>query len=729
MSDEPFTPIGRGNGGGKRPPLHVVGGDDDWTPAWPLAAGAPEAPREHPKLGAPSLFWTYLDNRGRLLGYVLRFDGPEGKEFRPLTPWRNKKDEIVWRWVSWSEPRPLYGLDALAARPDAPVAVCEGEKAADAARRLLHGFVVLASPGGARAARKTNWRPAAGRRVTVWRDADEAGAKYASDVTTACAAAGALSVAVSEPPEGVETGWDAADAEAAGWTPEHAEAFIAAASSSSAASPAAGQDSGDEAPKDSAKAPHRGVSAMIALIARKGVRFWHDPAKNAYATVHVGDHYENHRLESREFARFLAYAAYLYGLTPPCKATIDDALRIFSALAIGEGPEKEPFKRVGARDGKWYIDLGDNRWRVVEIDASGWRILANHDLPIIRSLAMCPLAEPVANDSSLGLFRGFVNADDADFQLIVAWVLAALCPQGPYPILIVNGEQGSAKSTLCRMLRGLVDPNIAPLRAMPRDETDLFVAASHSRVVAIDNASQIGAEMSDALCRVATGGALSARAKFTDGDEFIVCAKNPVIVNGIPSLTGRPDLASRAIVVRLKHIPEEMRKSEAEFDAEWAPCAPKILAILIDVLSSALRKLPDVKPSRVSRMADFERLIIASCPALDWDPDSFRVAYRDNQVDVDATAVESDPVAGAIVELIEKEYPSGWEGNATRLYDLLGNHVSDNTRRSRAWPTSAISLGSRLERLKPVLRRAGFIAEKRHSGDRFITIRPATPRA
>jgi hypothetical protein len=722
MNDGPFAPIG----GGRKPRLRVVS-KDGWVPAWPLRNGAPAAPSVHPELGAPSQLWRYVDRDGRVLGYVLRFDGADGKQFRPLTPWR-KGEAVVWRWVSWDGQRPLYGLDRLARQPNLPVVVCEGEKSADAAERMLPGAVVVTSPGGARAASKADWKPIAGRRVTVWRDADEPGAKYAADVVAACTAAGAASVAIAEPPEGVAAGWDAADAEAEGWTPARAAAFVDVAKPIGATQPTAQQEA-DDAASESAKAPRRGVAAMIALVTRKNVKFWHSPAKDAFATVRVGDHNENYRLESREFARWLATAAYVNGLTPPSRATLDDALRIFAAQAISDGPEKEPIKRVGARDGKRYIDLGDDDWAVVELDDVGWRRRADHDIPIVRSAAMRPLPEPEVNDSGIGLFRPFVNALDDGFMLIVAWLLAALCALGPCPILIINGEQGSAKSTLCRLLRWLVDPNIAPLRAMPKDETNLLVAAMHSHVLALDNVSQISGEMSDALCRIATGGGFSVRTLFTTSDEFVAYLRNAIILNGIPSLTGRPDLASRAVVVRLKSIPEETRKSEVEFNAEWSAAAPKVLAILLDVLSSAMRKLPDVRLTRVSRMADFERLIVAACPALGWEPEEFLRAYRDNQNDVDATAIEGDSIAGAIVEMIERDCPSGWEGNATRLYDLLSDKVSENTRRSRAWPMNAISLGSRLERLKPVLRRNGIIVEKRHSGDRFITIRPATPPA
>jgi hypothetical protein len=288
--------------------------------------------------------------------------------------------------------------------------------------------------------------------------------------------------------------------------------------------------------------------------------------------------------------------------------------------------------------------------------------------------------------------------------------------------LIINGEQGSAKSSLTKMLRSLFDANIAPLRAMPKDESDLLIGATHSHVLALDNVSRVTSEMSDALCRIATGGGLSARAKYSDGEEFVIFSKNPIVLNGIPALANRPDLASRSIVVRLNPIPDEARKSEAEHDAEWAKAAPRVLAILLDVLASALRRLPETRLASASRMADFERLIEAASPALDWAPGEFAAIYRANQSELDAIALEADPVAGAIVALVEQDCEEGWEGASTRLLETLSSKVSDSVRRSRDWPQSAISLGTRIERLKPVLRRHGITIDRRHSGERWLHI-------
>lgn len=730
MSD-PFAPIGSDAKSSAR----IAARDAGWTLIAPVPASAPTAPTKHPTLGEPAATWVYRDAGGALLGYVLRFDIDDGKEFRPLALWRSAKGDLIWRWVLWPAPRPLYGVDRLAARPDAPVVVCEGEKSADAAGRLLPDHVVVTSPGGSNAAHKADWSVLRGRRLTVWPDADAAGGKYAEAVASACTAAGAASVAVAPIPDGKGNGWDAADAVAEGWTRGEAEALMHQASPTAATeappidAAATPQSDGTPTPKP----PGRGIGAVIALVKAAGVAFWHDPAKNAYASVDVAGHGQNYRLESKEFARWVAARAYEAGMTPPGGANLADALRTFAAWALNDGPERQPFKRVGERDGKWYLDLGDNRWRVVEIDASGWRILDKHDLPIVRSQAMRPLPEPEVTDAGLGLLRGFINADDDGFKLLVAWLLAAMSPRGPYPIAIINGEQGSAKSSLTKMLRSLFDANIAPLRAMPKDESDLLVGATHSHLLALDNVSRITNEMSDALCRIATGGGLSARAKFTDGEEFVVYTKNPIILNGIPSLASRPDLASRSIVVRLNPILEEARKSEAEHDAEWAKAAPRVLAILLDVLSSALRKLPETRLARASRMADFECLIEAASPALDWEPGEFAAVYRANQNELDASAIEADPVAGAIVGLIEEDWSEGWEGAASRLLELLSLKVSDAVRRSRDWPQSAIALGTRIERLKPVLRRHGLIIERRHSGERWLHIysnaKPSPPSA
>nr|MBL8411659.1 DUF927 domain-containing protein [Dechloromonas sp.] len=149
---------------------------DGWEYLQPVPDEAPPPPVANPRQGRPSIRYEYRMPDGRLAFYIDRYQGGGGKSFAQLTYWRNKAGRTEWRWKSPPAPRLLYGLDLLAARPDAPVIVCEGEKAAEAARVLAPDFVCLSWPGGSNAVDKAAWEALAGRVVTLWPDLDEPGA-------------------------------------------------------------------------------------------------------------------------------------------------------------------------------------------------------------------------------------------------------------------------------------------------------------------------------------------------------------------------------------------------------------------------------------------------------------------------------------------------------------------------------------------------------------------------
>lgn len=156
---------------------------DGWECVIPVPEDAGAPPVANPRQGRPSIRYEYRTEAGRLGFFIDRYQGKDGKSFAQLTFWRNAAGCIEWRWKSPSAPRLLYGLDLLAARPDAPVIVCEGEKAADAARPLFPGFVCVSWPGGSNAVDKAGWLPLAGRDVTLWPDLDEPGAACMAKLT------------------------------------------------------------------------------------------------------------------------------------------------------------------------------------------------------------------------------------------------------------------------------------------------------------------------------------------------------------------------------------------------------------------------------------------------------------------------------------------------------------------------------------------------------------------
>ena len=99
---------------------------------------------------------------------------------------------------------------------------------------------------------------------------------------------------------------------------------------------------------------------------------------------------------------------------------------------------------------------------------------------------------------------------------------------------------------------------------------------------AFDNVSALQPWLSDALCRLATGGGFGTRRLRTDQDEVLFDGARPIILNGIEDVVTRPDLADRAMFLTLEPIPEERRRPEAEFWAAFEAERPDILGALLD---------------------------------------------------------------------------------------------------------------------------------------------------
>lgn len=504
-----------------------------------------------------------------------------------------------------------------------------------------------------------------------------------------------------------------------------------------------------------AKLPQR--DKLIEAVLAAGVTFWRDADGTAFATVPgEGGQFARHRVRARTFAlvirgiygerhsRILESGRVIPGSVSD--SAMKEVLAALEAIAM-RGPVRAPDVRVVAYEGAVWLDLGAPDWRLVRVEAKGWRIVAGADVPLIRPEGVRALPEPVrvAPKRALAALARLTNSEEPDgsgaeaeeargaarrrLMLFAAWLVGTLHPAGPYAVLAVDGEQGSAKSTAGRVLRRLVDPSKADLRAPPKSEDDLVVAAISARVVGVDNVSFIEPETADALCRLATGGGLSKRQLYTDGEEHLVAVARPVLLNGIPSLLARGDLADRALAVTLPHIPDTRRRTEAEVWCDFEAEAPGILALLLDALTMGLRDAKTVQLPRLPRMADFARLACAAAPAFGWTPDAMLDALEGNRADAVEAVIEADPVAVAVRSIAAERERSGlsaWQGTASELLPLVNERASLEHQRERAWPKDAARLSARLRRVAPALRRVGVeIATPSDGGraGRTITIK------
>ena len=471
-----------------------------------------------------------------------------------------------------------------------------------------------------------------------------------------------------------------------------------------------GEDHGGRAPTQS--------DVLVEIAA--GVELFHTEDGTAYADIVINGHRETWKVRGTGFRQWLERQYYekMEGATG--SEALASAISLVAAKARFDGPELPVSVRTGGHDGKIYLDLCDESWRAVEVDADGWRIVETPPVRFSRTPGMRPIPEPVPG-GNVNALRQFLNVkSDQDFTLTKSWCLGVLRDIGPYPLIVLAGEQGSAKSTLADILRSLLDPNTSSLRALPREERELYIQAVNGHMLSFDNVSGLPPSTSDALCRISTGSGFSVRALYTDSDEILFEVCCPIILNGIGDVITGTDLADRAMFLTLEPIPEEERRPEADLWKEFETERPRILGALLDDVSRGIRKLPDTKLSKHPRMADFA-IWITACES-EEEAGTFAAAYDANREGAAETVIEGDPVAASVRGLMADR--EGWSGTATDLLEELAHIAGDRIAASRLFPANARVLSNRLRRASSFLRKVGIEIETvRGMHARTISIR------
>jgi hypothetical protein len=445
----------------------------------------------------------------------------------------------------------------------------------------------------------------------------------------------------------------------------------------------------------------------------------------AYAAVPVAGHTEVWPLRSKHFRSYLKHRFYSVERRAPSAQATEDALGTLSGKAQFECSEQQIYRRVADHGDNIYIDLCDADWRVIKVTAHEWQDITKSPVWFTRAPGMQAL--PVPRHGRVDALWRFLNISDENARrLVIAWLLAALRPTGPYPVLVLQGEQGTGKSTFAAVLRSLIDPSAVPLRTIPRNEQDLMIAARNGWVIALDNLSGLAPWLSDALCRIGTGGGFATRELYSDTDEVLIDVQRPVILNGIDDIATRQDLIDRSIIINLDVIPADKRRPESEFWQSFDAVQPAILGGLLDMLSRAIRELPNIRLDKLPRMADFALWATAAEPQ--EDRGAFIKAYMDNRKAAIEAGLEGSPVATALQAMLNQH--DSWTGTATDLLRDLTSHIDERAQGLRSWPKSAKGLSSQLRRLATALRSVGielsFDTSPGTNGKRIIGIRKDT---
>src|SRR5438067_221807 len=374
---------------------------------------------------------------------------------------------------------------------------------------------------------------------------------------------------------------------------------------------------------------------------------FHTATGTAFADILLDGHRETWPIRSKRFRGWLRRLYYQVTGGAASPAEIRSGLDLLEARAQFDGPERAVHVRIAEHAGHIYLDLADEQWRAVDIGPDGWRVIGCPPVRFRRPSGVLPLPEPEQGGSieSLSSFLNLASRDD--FVLVVAWLLAALRSGGPYPLLAISGEQGSAKTVLSKLLKALIDPNAAPVRSLSREERELMIAANNGYLLAFDNLSCLPVWLCDALCRLASGGSFAVRRLYSDDEEVLFEATRPILLHGIDEVISRPDLGDRAIFLTLAPIGEAQRRPESKLWREFEIARPRMLGALLDAVVHGLRPLGRAHLDGLPRMADFA-LWAAACETALWPAGTFARAYAANHRAAIESIIKAAPIATCV---------------------------------------------------------------------------------
>ncbi len=446
------------------------------------------------------------------------------------------------------------------------------------------------------------------------------------------------------------------------------------------------------------------ASSLVKLAS--DVTLFFSQEHGSFATIPVKNHKENWKINSNAFRGWLKYRFFTATKKVPSTQALQDAISLLEAKAEFEGEKAPVFIRIAEHGGAIYIDLANEKWEVVKITHEGWAIISNPPVKFRRVATTYSLPTPV-HGGTIEELKNHINVKtDRDFKLLVGFLLAALKPDIPYLILVIHGDHGSAKSTAEAMLKKLIDPNKGMIRAEPKEVRDLVIAANNSHLIAYDNLSHIKQWLSDALCRIATGGGLGTRTLYKDEDETIFEARKPVILNGIKEIVVMPDLLDRCVIIYLPEIMQDARKTTEDVWKKFEEAQPRIMGALFDTVSGAIKALPGITLPLLPRMADAVRWVTAAEASLGWKPQSFIQAYEEHRLELNDLALEASAIYSALLEFIDIQ--KEWIGTAQELLIALNQLVSVTIDKPLGWAKTPRGLSGQLRSITPNLRQVGI---------------------
>jgi putative DNA primase/helicase len=465
----------------------------------------------------------------------------------------------------------------------------------------------------------------------------------------------------------------------------------------------------EDVKKSKEKKPDLGK--MFIERVRDRVRFWKTPKGQAYGDFPHRGQLHAWPIDSGEAESwFYNEWIVMFGTVPPM-FTMTPALKYFMSQGVLSDEIHDPALRVKRTDdGNIYVDLATPAGDIVEIKPGSWSLKKKNGIKFILGSGELPQMIPDPSGDIHLLKKYLPPMTDMEYKLMLSWLIGAYTAHDGFPVLVLSGGPGTAKSSVTTFLKKLVDPNDDNSATPPKDAGDIASMIKKSYVVYIDNISTIPGWLSDQLCRLTAGdSSIGGRKLYTNHGDASFKAKRPVLLAGIPQFVERADLMDRCISIELQTIKEEDRKVWEDFVVEFDKDRPKILGGIFNVIAQAMLDRPTVKPTKLPRLAGFGKTMWAAEKHLGWEPGEFQRIWDSNTEEKSQEIIGASPVAQALEivfkNLEEQNHELILRGTVTAIYNKLVM-ASDNPSKL---PQRAKDLIPLMRNLQPALASQGIL--------------------
>ena len=359
-------------------------------------------------------------------------------------------------------------------------------------------------------------------------------------------------------------------------------------------------------------------------------------------------------------------------------------------LARWNTEQREVHVRVAGGKGVVYIDMANDAQEVIKVTAEGYDVIpCPDDLYFYRDSSMAPLPRPESGGNVQALEK-YVHVDPEFFPLILACLIAGLLPQEMLiPVLVLLGGPGMGKTTIIKVVQRFLDPKVKDaVCGAPKSPDDLMIRTVRNRLLTLNNLSEIKAALSDLLCGLAEGTTYKTRKLFTNGEEFSITARRPIVISSVKGVVTASDLVDRSLIFEIPEFegttdelgmkskgPEEFWE---KFDTEYS----RILGALLDGLVAALRDRPKVDSD--SRLQDFLRCAIAAERVWGYEPGTMLRAFNKLQNRSSLENLSGSPLGQAILALKDPVTGTAKELASALKLDMTAREFTDELRYATA---------------------------------------------